>query len=72
VQPVVLDTDVAWLSHRRQLPQPLATHLIGRHPVLTFVTLGELTTWGHVRPGGSRSRQELADWLSPPRGPTRR
>jgi len=29
VQPVVLDTDVASLSHKRRLPGPLASRLIG-------------------------------------------
>jgi len=65
VQPVVLDTDVASLTHRRRLPAPLAARLVGRRPIITFVTLGELTKWMQVRQWGSRSRQELADWLSP-------
>jgi predicted nucleic acid-binding protein len=65
VQPAVLDTDVASLIHKRRLPAPLAARLVGRRPVLTFVTLGELTQWVHIRQWGSRSRQELADWLSP-------
>jgi predicted nucleic acid-binding protein len=65
VQPAVLDTDVASLIHKRRLPGPLAARLVGRRPVLTFVTLGELTQWVHIRRWGSRSRQELADWLSP-------
>jgi hypothetical protein len=30
VQPVILDTDVASLLHRRKLTGPLATRLIGR------------------------------------------
>jgi predicted nucleic acid-binding protein len=64
VQPVVLDTDVASLAHRRRLPAPLAARLAGRRPIITFVTLGELTKWMHVRQWGSRSRQEMADCLT--------
>jgi hypothetical protein len=42
MQPVVLDTDVASLLHRRKLAGPLATRLIGREPLITF---GELAKW---------------------------
>jgi hypothetical protein len=45
VQPVILDTDVASHLHRRKLTGPLATRLVGREPLITFVTLGELTKW---------------------------
>ena len=38
----VLDTDVASLLHRGTLAGPLATRLIGREPLITFVTSGEL------------------------------
>ncbi|ABD11979.1 putative nucleic acid-binding protein [Frankia casuarinae] len=64
MQPVVLDTDIASLSHKRRLSRPVATHLIGRRPLITFVTFGELTKWTDPRDWGSRRRQELADWLS--------
>jgi predicted nucleic acid-binding protein len=64
VQPVILDTDVASLTHKRKLTAPLATRLIGRKPLITFVTFGELTKWTEIRHWGTRSRQELADWLS--------
>ncbi|MFJ5740715.1 PIN domain-containing protein [Streptomyces microflavus] len=43
MQPVVLDTDVSSLTHKGRLTGPLATRLIGRRPLITFVTLGELT-----------------------------
>jgi hypothetical protein len=43
VQPVILDTDVASLIHKRKLTGPLATRLIDRRPLITFVTFGELT-----------------------------
>jgi predicted nucleic acid-binding protein len=64
VQPVILDTDVASLSHKRKLAGPLATRLVGRRPLITFVTFGELIKWAEVRHWGSRNRQALADWLS--------
>ncbi|GGQ10376.1 type II toxin-antitoxin system VapC family toxin [Streptomyces pseudogriseolus] len=64
MQPVVLDTDVASLLHKRKLTGPLATRLIGRKPLISFVTYGELTKWVELRNWGARSRQELADWLA--------
>ena len=64
MQPVILDTDVASLSHKGRLPDPLATRLIGRRPLITFITLGELTKWAEIRHWGTRSRQALADWVS--------
>src|SRR2546427_7454272 len=64
MQPVILDTDVASLTHKRKLAGPLATRLIGRKPLITFVTFGELTKWTEIRHWGARSRQELADWLA--------
>ncbi|MGA5349152.1 hypothetical protein ACPCSQ_26295 [Streptomyces griseoincarnatus] len=42
MQPVILDTDVASLLHKRKLTGPLATRIIGRKPLITFVTYGEL------------------------------
>ncbi|MEU2145074.1 MULTISPECIES: PIN domain-containing protein [Streptomyces albovinaceus subgroup] len=38
--------------------------MIGRIPVIAFVTLGELTQWAEIREWGGPRRQELADWLS--------
>jgi len=64
VQPAVLDTDVASLLHRRKLMGPLVTRLIGREPLITFVTLGELTKWAEIRHWGSHRREELAGWLA--------
>jgi predicted nucleic acid-binding protein len=63
VHPVVLDTDVASLLHRRKLTGPLATRLIGREPLITFVTYGELTKWAEIRHWGARRREELTGWL---------
>jgi predicted nucleic acid-binding protein len=64
VQPVVLDTDVASLLHRRKLTGPVATRLVGREPLITFVTFGELTKWAEIRHWGARRREELTGWLS--------
>lgn len=64
MQPVVLDTDVASLVHKRKLIGPLTTRLIGRQPLITFVTLGELAKWAEIRHWGARNRQALADWVS--------
>lgn len=58
MDPAVLDTDVASLLHKGTLGGPLATRLIGREPLITFVTFGELANWGQ------RRRQELTSWLS--------
>ncbi|MEO3750763.1 hypothetical protein [Streptomyces sp. B6B3] len=64
MQPVVLDTDVASLIHKGKLPGSLAARLVGRRPLITFVTFGGLTQWTELRAWGGRRRQELADWLS--------
>jgi hypothetical protein len=64
VHPAVLDTDVASLLHRRKLTGPLATRLIGREPLITFVTYGELAKWAEIRQWGARRREELTGWLS--------
>lgn len=64
MHPAVLDTDVASLLHRRKLTGPLATRLIGREPLITFVTYGELTKWAEIRHWGARRREELAGWIS--------
>ena len=64
MDPAVLDTDVASLLHKGTLAGPLATRLIGREPLITFVTLGELTKWAEIRHWGPVRRGELAGWLS--------
>jgi predicted nucleic acid-binding protein len=40
------------------------TRLIGREPLITFVTYGEQTKWAEIRHWGARRREELAGWLS--------
>lgn len=64
MQPVILDTDVASLLHRRKLTGPLATRLIGREPLIIFITFGELAKWAEIRCWGADRRGELACWLS--------
>jgi tetratricopeptide (TPR) repeat protein len=64
MQPVILDTDVASLLHRGKLTGPLATRLIGREPLITFITFGELAKWAEIRRWGTHRRGELAAWLS--------
>ena len=36
-----------------------ATRLIGREPLITFVTFGELAEWAEIRNWGERHRGEL-------------
>jgi hypothetical protein len=64
VDPAVLDTDVASWLHRGKLTGPLAARLIGREPLITFVTFGELAKWAEIRNWGQRRRGELAAWLA--------
>jgi predicted nucleic acid-binding protein len=64
VDPTVLDTDVASLLHRGTLAGPIASRLIGREPLITFVTFGELAEWAEIRNRGQRRREELTSWLS--------
>ena len=64
MNPAVLDTDVASRLHRRQLTSPLATRLIGREPLIIFVTFGELAKWVEIRNWGEFRRSELAAWVA--------
>jgi len=61
---VVLDTDVASRSFKGRLPSSLAARLAGRQPLLTFVTIGELTQWARLRHWGPGNRATLDTWLS--------
>jgi hypothetical protein len=63
-QAVVLDTDVASRSFKGLLPPTLSARLAGRQPLLTFVTIGELTQWTNLRRWGPRNRSMLETWLS--------
>ncbi|MGH3985071.1 MAG: type II toxin-antitoxin system VapC family toxin [Pseudonocardiaceae bacterium] len=63
VEPVVLDTDVASLSLKGKLPPDVSRLLAGRVPLITFVTLAELTRWVEQRQWGTNRRERLASWL---------
>ncbi|WP_106181772.1 type II toxin-antitoxin system VapC family toxin [Prauserella shujinwangii] len=60
---VVLDTDVASLSFKGQLPSGLLAELAGKPVCITFVTFGELTQWAVMRQWGTRNRAALLHWL---------
>ena len=70
---VVLDTDVASLSFKRQLPPRLLAELIVREPAVTFVTEGELAKWavrrqrGMVPPDARAARVFFFTGVSPRR-----
>jgi hypothetical protein len=61
---VVLDADVASGSFRERLPPRLAARLVGKQPILTFVTVGELAQWTKLRHWGPRNLAMLDDWLA--------
>jgi predicted nucleic acid-binding protein len=60
---VVLDTDVASRAFRLRLPAQISARLVGQAPVITFVTLGELTKWTQVRSWGPQRRADLDKWI---------
>ena len=52
---VVLDTDVASAILRGRLPESMRSNIEGKSLAITFVTVGELTSWTIRRgwvPGG--------------------
>jgi hypothetical protein len=49
VRRIILDTDVASFSIKKQLPPTLLSKLVGAHIGITFVTMGELTRWAAER-----------------------
>ena len=59
---VILDTDVASLSIKGELPAALLRELLGAQVGVTFITLGELTRWATMRQWGATRRTELAAW----------
>ena len=61
---IVLDTDVASRSFKGRLPAALGARLAGMQPLLTFVTVGELTQWAELRQWGPRNREMLDSWLA--------
>jgi len=63
MSPIVLDTDVASRIIKRTLPGTLATALVGRQGIISFVTIGELTKWINVRDLGERRRSIINSWI---------
>jgi hypothetical protein len=63
VQPIVLDTDVASLLHRRKLTGPVVTRLIAR-AADHVRDLRRADQVSRNPPLGSHRREELAGWLS--------
>lgn len=61
---IILDTDVASLSFKRQLPPSLLPRLVGCMPYIAFTTLGELTRWADQNHWLQRRRAHLEHWLS--------
>ena len=59
---IVLDTDVASAILRRRLPDSMRAKLEGNSLAITFVTVGELTSWTIRRGWGARRLAELAGW----------
>lgn len=60
---IVLDTDAASLSFKRQLPASLFAKIVGSQPLITWVTYGEMTRWPHARSWGNPRRDALDGWL---------
>lgn len=60
---IVLDTDVASRSFKRDLSPKLLRRLINVEPCITFITLGELTKWSTRRRWGVRRQEHMAQWL---------
>jgi hypothetical protein len=59
---VVLDTDVASAILRRRLPHSTKAGLTGQSLAITFVTVGELTSWTLRRNWGARRLADLTAW----------
>lgn len=64
MESLVLDTDVASLSFKGNLPSQLVPRLNGAVPLVSFITVGELTKWSEARNLGLRRRGELEHWLA--------
>lgn len=61
---VVLDTDVTSRVIKKAVPPTLAAKLVGRQMIVTFVTVGELSRWLHMRDLGSRRRALVEGWIN--------
>jgi toxin FitB len=60
---LVLDTDVTSALLRRRTPESLASRLTGQVPAITFVTVGELTAWTHIRRWGPRRLADIRAFI---------
>ena len=59
---VALDTDVASAILRGRLPESMHAELEGKSLAITFVTVGELTSWTIRRGWGARRLADIATW----------
>lgn len=59
---VVLDTDVASAILRGRLPESIRANIEGKSLAITFVTVGELTSWTIRRGWGAQRLAEMAGW----------
>jgi len=59
----VLDTDVASHLIKGTLPDALKTPLVGQQPLISFVTVGELVRWLHLRELGERRQRAIDRWI---------
>jgi tRNA(fMet)-specific endonuclease VapC len=63
--PVVIDTDVlSYLFKGDPRAVHYASHLVGRVPVVSFMTLAELDAWADQRNWGQRRRERLERFLT--------
>lgn len=60
---VVLDTDVASHLIKGTLSDALKAALVGQQPLISFVTVGELARWIHLRELGERRRRAVDRWI---------
>lgn len=64
-QPVVVDTNVvSFLFKRDTRAQAYERLLVGKLPVISFMTLAELDSWADIRGWGAVRREELRKFLS--------
>lgn len=61
---VVLDTDVASTLLRGRIAEPLTRQLAGSTLAVTFVTVGELTKWTHVRRWRPRRVETMRSFIA--------
>jgi predicted nucleic acid-binding protein len=64
VSGVVVETEVASVILKGQLPDTLARQLDGQRLAITFVTVGELTQWTYLHRWGSPRRASLQSFFA--------